>query len=189
MIWRSTTTSPRFICANFTRHLSATGSTRSYGHVRKLRWEVLHNGFEDSPFNTKDLAIEILLDKPVAKAREALREGPGKLVFGTRPASPRQIRPLEDMVVIDEVDYGPHTIRQYESGIIEVLTGGVPVPVAKPVLREIADEIKIDLLNGAGSRKNTRQRGDHIIKKVRNLAGSGAQDVDNAASFISVERG
>lgn len=124
--------------------------------------------------NTEDLAIEILLDKPVTEAREALREGAGRLVFGTRPASPRQVRPLGDMLVIDEVNYGPHTIRQYESGTIEVLTGGAPIPVAKPILREIAEAINIDLLNGAGSPKNTRQLGDHIIKKIRSLAGQGS---------------
>lgn len=123
--------------------------------------------------NTEDLAIEILLDKPIAEAREALREGPGKLIFGTRPATPRPVRPLRDMLVIDELAYGPHTIRQYESGTIEVLTGGEPVPVAKAVLRLIAEEIGVDLLNGAGSPKNTRQLGDHIIKKVRSLAGDG----------------
>lgn len=92
--------------------------------------------------NAEDLAIEILLDNPAAEAREALQEGSGKPVFGTRPASPRQVRPLGDMLVIDEEKCGPHTIRQYESGTIEVLTGGALGQVAKPVLRQIAHEIK-----------------------------------------------
>lgn len=120
--------------------------------------------------NSEDMAIEILLDKPVAEARAVLREGGGKLVFATRPAAPRQIRPLGDMVVIDEISYGAYTIRQYESGTIDVLKDGVSLPVAKPALREIAGQINIDLVNSAGSSKTTRQLGDHIIKKVRSLA-------------------
>lgn len=152
-----------------------------------------HVGFRNSTFehvdrvvvlriNTEDMAIEILMDKPVAEAREVLREGPNKLVFNTRPSSPRPVRPLDEMVVIDEATYGPHRIRQYESGTIGVLTNDAPVSVAKPVLREIANELQLDLLNSAGLPKNTRQLGDQIIKKLRGLEQERAGERNESSS-------
>jgi hypothetical protein len=117
--------------------------------------------------NTEDLAIEILLDKPVAEARNSLREGTGKLVFPTyRAASDRPAKSFDDMLVINEAVYPPYLVRQYENGSIEVLKDGVPQAIAKPLLREIADAIQVETTNSAGVPKNTRQLGDHIIKKL-----------------------
>ncbi len=120
--------------------------------------------------NTDELAIEILMDKPVNEARALMRQSTGKLIFPTyRPPEERLVRPLSEMVVIARAMFGPHLIRQYENGSIEVLTDGVTEPVAKPILRKIAADIQVDLLNGTGSPKTTRQLGDHIIKKLREL--------------------
>lgn len=120
--------------------------------------------------NIDELAIEILMDKPVDEARALMRQSTGKLIFPTyRPPEERLVRPLSEMVVVADATFGPYLIRQYENGSIEVLTDGNTELVAKPVLRKIAAEIQIDLLNSTGSPKNTQQLGDHIIKKLKEL--------------------
>ncbi|MGY5775775.1 DUF6998 domain-containing protein [Rhizobium sp. LEGMi135b] len=120
--------------------------------------------------NTVELAIEILLNKAVAECRALMRGSAGKLIFPTlRPPEERLTRPLSEMVVVAEARYDDHLIKQYENGSVEVLTNGMVEPIAKPILRNIASEIQVDLINGAGSPKNTRQLGDHIIKKIREL--------------------
>lgn len=123
--------------------------------------------------NIVDLAIEILMDKPANEARSLMRESTGKLIFPTyRQSDDRLTRPLGEMVVIAEAAYRNYLIKQYENGSIEVLADGAVQPVAKPILRDIAGDIQVDLLNSAGQPKNTRQLGDHIIKKIRELADS-----------------
>lgn len=119
--------------------------------------------------NVEDMAIEILLDKPADDARTLMREGVGKFVFPVNRGSQRLARPLEEMVVLREQPYKGHVIRQYENGTIQVLTDGVEEPVAKPLLREFAKELQVDVLNGAGSPRNTRQLGDQIINKLEEL--------------------
>lgn len=116
--------------------------------------------------SAENLAIEILLDKPAAEALSVLREGRGPLVFRTPPSAPPPIRSLDEMVVIAEASFGGHVVRQYESGTIQVLQDGEPLAVAKPTLRAIAEKLGVGLLNGAGAPKNTRQLGDHIIKRL-----------------------
>ncbi len=38
-----------------------------------------------------------------------------------------------------------------------------PQPIAKPILRQIAPEIGVGLLNDSGNKKNTRQLGEDVI--------------------------
>ncbi|ATN36187.1 hypothetical protein ACO34A_20570 [Rhizobium sp. ACO-34A] len=119
--------------------------------------------------NPEELAIEILLDKPANEAKTLMREGADKFIFPVNRTQPRLTRPLEEMVMLREEPYKRHLIRQYENGTIQVLTDGEEVPTTKPVLREIARDIQVDLLNGAGSPRNTRQLGDQIINKLEEL--------------------
>jgi pyruvate/2-oxoglutarate dehydrogenase complex dihydrolipoamide acyltransferase (E2) component len=109
------------------------------------------------------VSVETLLDCPASEFAASAAATNGKLVFSTASKS-RDKRPLESLQVSNEASRGNQTIRQYENGSIAVLVNGESQPMAKPLLREIADEAGVDLLNGSGGVKNTRQLGADIIK-------------------------
>jgi hypothetical protein len=46
--------------------------------------------------------------------------------------------------------------------------------MAKPALRSIAAKVGVDLLNGNGNAKNTRQLGADIIRVLKDRQGLGA---------------
>ncbi len=104
------------------------------------------------------VSVETLLDRAAAdfaRACPSLRF----VTAGSRPA-----KALDTLQVVAEASVPPHRVRQYENGSIEVATEGVVEPVAKPVLRTVAATIGVDLLNGNGAAKNTRQLGADIIR-------------------------
>ena len=71
------------------------------------------------------------------------------------------------MEIREEVYYKNHIIRQYENGTIEVLTDGISEKITKPTLIKIAKELSVSPINSAGSKMNTRQLGDKIIKNIK----------------------
>lgn len=68
---------------------------------------------------------------------------------------------------VKEVIYKGYLIREIETGSIEVSLNGEPIVPAKPILREIAIELKIDLYNSNGNHLTTRQLGSQIIKNIQ----------------------
>ena len=64
------------------------------------------------------------------------------------------------------VGFGRYTIRELESGSIEVTRDGSEVRPAKPSLREIASELNLGLLNRNGNPLNTRQLGRLVIDRI-----------------------
>jgi hypothetical protein len=68
-----------------------------------------------------------------------------------------------------EAEFGPYTIRELESGSIEVRRDGNEVKPTKPALREIASKLKLELLNRNGNPLNTRQLGSLVINRIRSL--------------------
>ena len=89
---------------------------------------------------------------------------------GMKSSKTREIKPLSEMEVREEVCYKNHIIRQYENGTIEVLTDGISEKITKPMLIVIAKELNISPINSAGSKMNTRQLGDKIIKNIKVIA-------------------
>lgn len=71
-------------------------------------------------------------------------------------------------VVERNVKYRSYTIQKLESGTIRVIHEGNEVPAVKPVLREIAKEIGVDINNGNGNLKTTRVLGNDIIRQFEN---------------------
>ena len=61
---------------------------------------------------------------------------------------------------------GSLRIVKLENGTILVKDGGATLPQALPVLRDIAREIGVDVLNSAGNQKNTRTLGSDVIKAL-----------------------
>ena len=66
-----------------------------------------------------------------------------------------------------EVRFGPYTVRELESGSIEVEFEGKEVTPTKPALREIAAQMNVGLLNSSGNLRNTRQLGAAIINRIK----------------------
>ncbi|WP_188053040.1 DUF6998 domain-containing protein [Sphingosinithalassobacter sp. CS137] len=78
----------------------------------------------------------------------------------------KSTRPLDAQSIEAAESFGGYTVQQFESGSIGVLRHGNRVDVAKPVLRELAAQLGVDLLNGSGRPRNTRQLGAAIIKAI-----------------------
>lgn len=110
-------------------------------------------------------SIEMLHDLPVAEARALAETATGALRIALT-ASPREPLPIQDLRVTDRADFGPYRLSRYENGTIAVRRDGRDVAPAKPILREIAVEVGVDVLNGAGGAKNTRTLGQHVIRAV-----------------------
>lgn len=116
--------------------------------------------------NTEEREIETLLDAPIAQAMELMGpEAGGKRTIAlSKIAGARKTHGKAKTVA--EVNHGDLTVRELESGTIEVLRDGVRLEPAKPVLRIIAEELNIGLLNGGGNPHNTRQLGSLVIKAI-----------------------
>lgn len=119
--------------------------------------------------NTEEREIETLLDVSIAKAMELMApEVGGKRVI---PLSKLVVKPskLGTAKTVSKVRHGDYTVREMENGSIEADVNGKPVVPVKPVLRELAAELNIGLLNGNGNPHNTRQLGGLIMKSVHEL--------------------
>jgi hypothetical protein len=122
--------------------------------------------------NTEEREIETLLDAPIDQAMAYMgpETGGKRLIalskLAARPSSLRKAR------TVSEVRHGIHTVRELENGTIEVETNGEPVTPVKPVLRELAAELNVGLLNASGNPHNTRQPGALIVKNIQALQAS-----------------
>jgi hypothetical protein len=110
------------------------------------------------------LAVEDLLDCSAGELAAHCGGDPQRLIY--RAAQQRRVRPVENLQVTAEAQFRDLTIRQYESGTIQLLLNGQVQPTAKPHLREIAAANGVDLLNGSSVPQNTRQLGADIIKNI-----------------------
>jgi len=120
--------------------------------------------------NTEEMQVETLLDTPTAEARVLMGEdSAGRLSIPIRRLSPNRTGPREHADVATEAIVGDLIVRELESGTIEVLRNGAPVLPAKPVLRELAAQFNIGLLNSRGNPLNTRQLGTLVIRSALEL--------------------
>lgn len=65
-----------------------------------------------------------------------------------------------------EATTGDLTVRQSDSGSIEVLRNGVLVKPSKPALRDLAETLNISTLTSSGTPLNTRRLGRKVIKSL-----------------------
>jgi hypothetical protein len=123
--------------------------------------------------------------KPIAALRSARREEAfwklsGVIEEALRTAGPVDKRPAADRSSnktpsqkddqsVREVESGPYTIRELESGSIEVERDGHSVKPTKPALREVASRLNLGLRNRNGNPLNTRQLGRLIIERIDDL--------------------
>jgi hypothetical protein len=117
--------------------------------------------------NTEEMQVETLLNAP-AEAVVAL--------MGPETAGGRRMIPIRRLIssptvkapvrVAKEATYRGYTIRELESGTIDVTRDGRPITPTKPVLREIARKLNLSLLNSNGNPFNTRQLGTQVLKSL-----------------------
>jgi len=113
--------------------------------------------------------FEILLDAPIAEARELMSpDNQGKLSLPLSKLRDKT-RVRKDIKAIKSVLYQGKIIRELENGSIEVEQNGELVIPVKPILRELAIQLNVGLLNGSDNPFNTRQLGNQIIKSLEAL--------------------
>lgn len=145
-------------------HISVkTITTSSHVNIRKSTFHhvqrilILRINVDDG-----EASIEELLDCPAGQLPQIAAESANDYVYRTR--SPQRSREFpRTAAVVAEARYGNYRIIQYETGTIIVERDGMPEPKAKPILRMIATQIPVSLLNANGNPHNTRQLGAEII--------------------------
>lgn len=119
--------------------------------------------------NTEEMQIEVLLDAPIAQVRSMLSQGSGgKLTLALSRLLGRAA-PVRPAAVSKEVEYAGYTIRELENGTIEIARDGQIAQPVKPVLRELAVQLNVGLLNSRGNTLNTRSLGTQIIQSIKAL--------------------
>lgn len=126
-----------------------------------------------------EVSIEVLRDCPADEIRAQGADKAGKFVVyigangsladTATAAGSRQRLPaeqLQKLKVTGRATHGSHTVLQYENGSILVETDGVVQDVTKPILREIAHAVGVDILTSNGGKKNTRALGADIIRAL-----------------------
>ena len=75
----------------------------------------------------------------------------------------------DNVSVIKEVIFGEYQIQQLSNLSINITKNQVLQSVAKPILREIAIRINVDLNNLKGNEKNTRSLGSDVIQRISQM--------------------
>ena len=109
-----------------------------------------------------EASIEELVDAPVGHFLTRCQEAPDGFRYGVSNRSLATVD-VGNLLVTAEATTGNRRILQYENGTIVVEEDGVRVSVVKPILREIAAEVGVSLLNGSGNKKNTRHLGSDVL--------------------------
>ncbi len=96
-----------------------------------------------------------------------MRLSDGKYVYSIAQGSQREKRPVEELRVTARATHSDFEIVRYESGAIRILCDGViQSVVGKDVLRPIAADLDVSLLNPKGETKNTQTLGPDVIRAL-----------------------
>ncbi|WP_041646546.1 hypothetical protein [Aromatoleum aromaticum] len=82
-----------------------------------------------------------------------------------------QQKTKENVRSIAEVSYEGLTIREMETGTIEVESQGKLLTPAMRVLRELAIQLQLAITNSQGNPYNMRQLGKVVIEKIKDRRG------------------
>lgn len=118
--------------------------------------------------NTEEMQIETLLNATKDEARALMTKGSDSDARLSISLSKLISIPVvrSDIPVIKSVERENHTIQEFENGTIEVLENGVPISPTKPILRKMALELGVSIVNGNGNPLTTRQLGSAVIKSL-----------------------
>lgn len=114
-------------------------------------------------------SIREALDCSIEELRPMLRDVGGQLYLPVNRirASPEELpRNLAELQVVASANWRNLQIVRLENGTILVKDEGGTLPQALPVLRQVARDLNVDVLNPMGNPKNTRALGADIIKSL-----------------------
>ena len=119
--------------------------------------------------NTEEMQVETLLDAPIAQAIALMTpEGDGRRTLALSKLV-KSVRQRSEIKTVNNVTFNGFTVRELESGSIEVEKDGVIQNPTKPVLRDIATQLNIPLVNANGNPFTTRQLGSQVIKTIAEI--------------------
>ncbi len=117
--------------------------------------------------NTDEMQIETLLNDTTANVIKLMSSPDAKgrrsisLSKLTKPTSSRT-----DIPAVSTVQFGPYTVTALENATIQVFHDGELVSPTRPILRKLAAELGIGLLNSNGNQYNIRQLGSLVIDSI-----------------------
>jgi hypothetical protein len=138
--------------------------------------------------NTEEMQVEILLDKPIFDAISLMQPGEGDHRYIPLSHLIRKPTDRRDIKAVKEVNFHGYVIQEKETGSIVVMKDGVPQDPVKPVLRELAGDLNVGLLNSSGNPLNTRQLASQIIKSVVEMSASQPQQAASSDHPTTVKR-
>lgn len=119
--------------------------------------------------NTKESEIEVLLNEHISEAEKLMTQDVG----GKRTLSLSRLikKPAlrSEIKTVKEVSFDGYDIRELENGSIEVEKVSNIISPVKPVLRSLANQLNIPIINVNGNPFNTRQLGTLIINSIQEL--------------------
>lgn len=117
--------------------------------------------------NTEEMQIETLLNEPKEKAKKLMSSSKGKLSISLSKLA-KTPKDRSEIPVLKTVNYNQYVITELESGTIEVLENGNIISPVKPILKELALNFNLSILNSNGNPYNTRQLGSLVIRAIQN---------------------
>ncbi len=117
--------------------------------------------------NTEEMQVETLLNSTTdeaVKLMQSEKNGKRSLALCKLTKVPKNKEQIKSVI---EVEFQGYTIRELETGTIEIEQDGELISPAKPALRNLAKILNVSLLNSNGNLLNTRQLGSQLIKAIK----------------------
>lgn len=108
--------------------------------------------------------VKIIYDESLEKAKTLMRNSDSTISM-SKIISQKQCQTKKPSI-LNSATYNDYKINRLESGTIELFIKETPKVPVKPILREIAKEIGVDINNSNSNAKNTRILGWDIIKQL-----------------------
>lgn len=80
---------------------------------------------------------------------------------------------------METVKYKNYTVTKFDSGMIQATKNGIIVSPTKPLLRELAKELNIDIESAYGNSHNTRQLGILVMRAIEEKQSNQGTQSDN----------
>ncbi|WP_336763844.1 hypothetical protein [Asaia sp. VD9] len=109
-----------------------------------------------------EVSIKTLVDRPASEILPLCRPNGTKLSYALGNGTPRS-QTFDRGEPIAEAVYRDTLVKLHSMGSVSVWRGGTEVASARPVLEEIARQVGVPPLNGAGNKKNTRTLGNDVM--------------------------
>ena len=116
--------------------------------------------------NTEEMQVETLLNLTTFETMELMgpeKNGKRSLALSKLTKTPKD---KADIKSIKKVEFQGYTVRELETGTIEVELNDVLLSPTKPELRNLAKILNVSLLSSNGHLLNTRQLGSQVIKTI-----------------------